>query len=153
MALPFGALRYLYVGSSDVPRDVAYYRDVLGGALLWWFEDFGTQVAGMRVGGGPDVLLAGHRHAPGVLPIYEVEALKDTMKTLEARGWQRKDGPFGIPDGDCCTFEDPSGNEWAIFEATRPDAMPTAYKDMQNRHAVGPDGRPRPAQKTSAQKG
>jgi hypothetical protein len=140
---PFGSLRYLYVGSSDVLRDVAYYRDVLGGELVWWFEDFGTQVAGMRIGEGPDVLLAGHRPAPSVLPIYQVERLKATVKDLKARGWNKKEGPFGIPDGDCYTYEDPSGNEWAFFEETRPDAMPNAYKDPKNKHAVEGDGRRR----------
>lgn len=138
MPRPFGRLRYLYVGSSDVPRDVAYHRDVLGGLLLWWFEDFGTQVAGIGMGNGPDVLLAGHRPAPSVLPIWQVADLNETMKTLESTGWNRKQGPFGIPDGDCCLWEDPTGNEWACFEETRPDAMPNAYRDPENKHAVHP---------------
>lgn len=138
MVLPFGRFRYLYVGSGDVARDVSYYRERLGGELLWWFQDFGTQVAGVKVGEGPDVLLAGHRAAPSVLPVWQVDDLGATLDRLEAKGWKRKEGPFGIPDGDCCTWVDPSGNEWAFFEETRPDAMPKAYADPKNRHAVRP---------------
>lgn len=138
MAVPLGPLRYLYVGSSDVARDVAYYRVRMGGELLWWFEDFGTQVAGIKLGDGPDVLLAGHRSVPSVLPVWQVRELKATVHGLEKRGWTKKEGPFGIPDGDCITWLDPSGNEWAFIEQRRPDAMIKAYRDKSNRHAVRP---------------
>ena len=32
---PFGDLVYLYVGTADFERDLAYYRDTLGAPVVW----------------------------------------------------------------------------------------------------------------------
>ncbi len=32
---PFGRLRYLYMGTSDVQKDVDYYTKVLGAKKIW----------------------------------------------------------------------------------------------------------------------
>ena len=42
-------------------------------------------------------------------------------------------GPFGIPDGPCYTFRDPSGNELAIFGNERPDALEREYEATPER--------------------
>jgi len=86
-----GRLEYLYVGSI-------------------------TRVAGLRLyAQGPMVLLAGHRHAPSVLPVFAVADLDAAEEALRARGWRPEGERFEIPDGDCYLFKDPSGNEHAIF--------------------------------------
>src|SRR2546425_10373436 len=50
---PFGALRFLYVGSSDVGRDLEYYTGVLGAEKIWDLSSFGTRVAAVRICDGP----------------------------------------------------------------------------------------------------
>ncbi len=123
MALPFGPLRFLYVGTADTGRDVKWYTEVLGARKRWQFQAFGADVAALELGGGPLVLLADHRKAPSVLPIFEVEDLKATAKELKRRGWKPKGGKVEIPNGPCYVFEDPSGNEYAVFEDVRPGAL------------------------------
>ena len=120
MAAPFGTLAYLYLGTADFKRDLAYYRDVLGGELVWDLTGFGAHVAALRIGPGPLVLLADHRPAPSCIPVYEVENLKETARALKKRGWKPEGGSFEIPNGPCYTFEDPSRNRFAFFQNVRP---------------------------------
>ena len=122
--MPFGRLEYLYLGSKDVAKDLAYYVDVLGAEVVWDFSDFGTRVAGVRLfEQGPMVLIAGHRRSPSLLPVFHVDDLDATERELRARGWNPEGPRFGIPDGDCYLFKDPSGNELALYENTRPHAL------------------------------
>lgn len=124
MAEPFKALRFLYVGSDKFAEDERYYREVLGAPKLWEFHEFGAKVAAFRLAErGPHYLLADHRPPRTCMPIYEVEDLEQSVKALTKRGWEPTAGPFGIPNGDCYTFKDRTGNELAIFEDTRPGAL------------------------------
>ncbi len=120
MPMPLGPLAFLYMGTANFARDVAYYRDVLGAELVWNRTGFGAHVAAFRLGEGPLLLLADHRPAPSLMPIYEVADLKATAKALKKRGWKPDGGSFEIPNGPCYAFEDPSGNRFAIFENVRP---------------------------------
>lgn len=120
MALPFGPLRFLYVGSSDVGRDLAAYK-AAGAEALWDKAAFGTRVAAVRAGPGPLVLLAGHRPAGHVLPVCEVADLEGVAKRLRKAGWTVGGEAFEIPNGPCRLVKDPSGAEWALFEDRRPD--------------------------------
>jgi hypothetical protein len=43
---PDWTLRFLYIGTADFERDLAYYRETLGARLVWHFEHFG---AGLRL--------------------------------------------------------------------------------------------------------
>jgi predicted enzyme related to lactoylglutathione lyase len=124
MALPFAELKYLYVGSDDTARDVAWYRDVLGAEVVFDLEGFGAKVAALRLTpGGPLWLLADHREAGTVLPCFAVPDLGTAVKALRKRGWKEKAGPIEIPDGPCMLFEDPSGNELAVYGNVRPDVL------------------------------
>ena len=128
-AAAFGELAYLYVGTSDFERDVAFYRDVLGAPVVWRFAKFGAQVAAFRVGPGPLLLLADHRPAPSCMPIFAVTDLDETSRALRERGWVPTAGPFEVPDGPCYLFHDPSKNPMAILELRRPGALEAAYAD------------------------
>jgi predicted enzyme related to lactoylglutathione lyase len=123
VAPPFGPLRFLYVGTKDTGRDLKFYVETLGAQELWRFKEFGADVAAVRLGQGPLVLLADHRDAPSVLPIYEVEDLSAVAKDLKKRGWKPKGAKVEIPNGPCYVFEDPSGNEYALFEDVRPNVF------------------------------
>jgi catechol 2,3-dioxygenase-like lactoylglutathione lyase family enzyme len=121
VSTPFGKLRFLYVGSADVKRDLDYYVKVLGSRTVWDRTAFGTRVAAVELCDGPLLLLAGHRPAPSILPIFQVDSLKASEKELRSRGWKPENGPFEIPNGPCYVFRDPSGNQLAIFQDDRPE--------------------------------
>ena len=123
MVAPFTSLEYLYVGTSDFERDLAYYRDVLKADLVWNLTGFGAHVAAFKVGRGPMVLIADHRPAPSCMPVYAVEDLDATVKVLKKRGWKPQGGRIEIPNGPCYAFEDPSKNRFAIFENVRPNVF------------------------------
>ena len=123
MVPPFQTLEYLYVGTSDFERDLAYYRDVLRAELVWNKTGFGAHVAAFRVGGGPMVLIADHRPAPSCMPVYAVKDLDATVRALKKRGWRPDGGRIEIPNGPGYVFEDPSKNRFAIFENVRPNVF------------------------------
>jgi hypothetical protein len=133
---PLGKLEYLYLGTADFDRELAYYRDVLGGKLVWAFRAFGARVAAFRVCAGPLFLLADHRPAPSCMPVLAVEDLQATVLELKARGWRSDKDVFEIPNGPCYRFTDPSGNPVAIFQNVRPRAMEQAYADPTNANAL-----------------
>jgi len=124
------------MGSGKFDADLRYYRDSVGAELLWNFKAFGARVAAFRVGEGSLVLIADHNPAPSCMPIYEAENLKSTVSELKKRGCKPDSGPFEIPNGPCYVFKDPSGNEFAIFQDVRPDAMEVSYADPDNPRAI-----------------
>jgi len=134
--LPWGPLRFLYVGSSDTARDVAWYTGRGKARKVWHFKAFGAEVAALELGPGPLVLLADHRKAGSVLPIYEVPDLAAERQRLETAGWECHDPGFETPNGPAVLLRDPSGNEWALLEDRRPGAMDAAYADSRNPNAV-----------------
>ena len=124
MGAPLGRLEYLYVASADVAKDLAYYRDVLGARVVWDFSEFGTRVAAVELGARPPLyVLAGHRQAPHVLPIFAVDDLPRVERELRARGWTPEGPSVAVPDGPCYLFKDPSGNEVGLLGSVRPRAL------------------------------
>ncbi len=129
-------LRYLYVGSADTGRDVGAWLAVPGAVMRWRFRHFGADVAAVDLGAPPIVLLADHRPAGSVLPIYTVEDLDACTDALSARGWQIETRSAGTPEGPVAVLRDPSGNQLALLRVDRPGAMDVAYADRTNTHAV-----------------
>lgn len=115
-ALPFLAVEYLYMGSSDYERDLTYYRDVLGAQEVWKFDRFGSKITAFSLSAGPLVLISDSRQAPSCQPVFRVSDLSSCARDLTARGWKPVAGPFGTPNGEAYSFEDPSGNRFAIFQ-------------------------------------
>jgi hypothetical protein len=108
----------------------------MGAELVWRFHAFEADVAAVRLGDGPLVLLADHRPAPSVLPIWSVPDLDAALALMEESGWQREAPVVEVPDGPCAVLRDPSGNEVALLQRVRPDAMTRSYSDPANTHAV-----------------
>ena len=131
-------LRYLYVGSSDVGRDVGAWLRIPGATVGWRFRHFGADVAAIDVGSPPVVLLADHRPPGSILPIYAVDDLDRAVTALDGSGWARDIGPMGTPEGPACVVRDGSGGTIALLQVERPDAMHSAYADTANTHAVRP---------------
>ena len=126
--LPLGILRFLYVGSTDVKKDLEYYTKVIGATKVWDFTNFGTRVAAVRVCTGPLLLLAGHRPAPSCLPVFQVDNLKISAREFKTRGWQHEGEQIEIPNGPCYLFRDPSGNQIAIFQDVRPGLLEDEFR-------------------------
>lgn len=122
-AAVIGRLVYLYVGSKDVPEDLAFYRDQLGAEVVWHHQAMGTEVAAVRLGDGPLVLLADHRDPGSVLPLWSVDDLDAAVAALKASGWSGEGTRVEVPDGPCLLLRDPSGNEIGLLHQVRPGVM------------------------------
>jgi hypothetical protein len=118
----FRQLDFLYIPSADVAADLAYFRDVLGGSVLFAVEAMGTRVAGIRLTEAPPaLLLAGHLGGERPVLVYRVDELRAALAALETRGWRREHS-FEIPHGPCCSFRTPGGHRIALYQLTRPEA-------------------------------
>ena len=131
-------LRYLYVGSDDVEADVGRWLLVPGTRLRWRFRHFGADVAAVDPGHRPYILLADHRPAGSVLPIYRTDDLAAQVATLVAGGWVVGVGPVGTPEGPAHLLGTPGGLTVALLRVDRPTAMEAAYADQSNSHRVVP---------------
>jgi len=56
-ASPFEQLDFLYMLSADVPRDMTYFTDVLGGRVVFAVEGMGARVAAVALAHGPPLLI------------------------------------------------------------------------------------------------
>ena len=114
------ALDLLYVPSRDVAADVSFYRDTLGGHVVFAIEAMGTRVAEVALARvGPRVVLAGHLPGDAPVLLHRVADLDRTLDELGRRGL-RVDGQVELPMGPCATFHSPGGQRIALYELTRP---------------------------------
>jgi hypothetical protein len=119
--MTFQSLDFVYMPSSDVAADMAYFTDVLGGRLIFAVEGMGTRVAMVELTAVPPrVLLAGHLEGDQPVLVYRVADLEQAMDELAARGWQRE-STFEIPHGPVCPFRTPGGHRLAIYQLVRPE--------------------------------
>ena len=131
-------LRYLYVGSSDIDRDIATWSALPGATIRWRFQHFSADVASVDLGSSPVILLADHRPPGSVLPIYAVDDLNAAVADMERAGWIVEERSFGTPEGLAALLRTESGIEIALLRVERPMAMENAYSDERNTHAVRP---------------
>jgi hypothetical protein len=118
---PFIQLDYLYVPSTNVPKDLEYFTSVLGGELGFAVEGMGARVAMVRLTQGPPhVLLTDHLEGERPILIYRVAKLDAALADLKSRGW-KKGQTLEIPMGPCCSFTTPSGHRIAVYELSRPE--------------------------------
>ena len=119
---PFRQLDFLYTPSRDVAGDMAYFRDVLGGRVVFAVEGMGARVAAIELApGSPTVLLTDHVEGDRAIMVYRVDDLEASMADLEAAGWTREQ-TFEIPHGPICSFRTPGGHRIALYQLTRPEA-------------------------------
>lgn len=134
--LPFKTLEYLYVGCNEFDADVRFYKDTIKAELLWAFNKFGSKVAAFKMAYGPILLLADHKKAPSIEPIFSVDNLETAVKSLKERGITKLDGPIDTPNGRAYSFKDPGGNQFSILQNENPEAMERAYADKSNKSAI-----------------
>jgi hypothetical protein len=118
---PFEQLDFLYIPSTDVAADVRYFTEVLGGRAVFAIDDGGTRAAMVEMAPGPPRLIfTDHLEGERAIMIYRVPKLRDALKSLAARGWE-KESTFEIPQGPCCSFVSPAGHRVALYQLKRPD--------------------------------
>jgi hypothetical protein len=119
--LPFESLDFLYVPSADVVRDLAFYRDVLGGEIVFAIEAFGARVAEVRLAAdSPHVILADHLTGEAPVFVHRVESLERSLAQFRAGGGE-VEAEFDIPPGPCAELRTAGGQRIAVYEATRPE--------------------------------
>ena len=74
-------------------------------------------------GAPPLVLLADHRPAGSILPIYVVDDPDATGQELAAAGWEHEMGPVEVPEGPVTLWRDGSGTSIALLRLDRPGAL------------------------------
>jgi catechol 2,3-dioxygenase-like lactoylglutathione lyase family enzyme len=120
-APPFISLDFVYVPSSDVAADLAFYRDVLGGEVVFAIEAFDTRVAEVRLAAtSPHLLLAGHMEGEAPVLVHRVTDLEATIAALAERGFE-VGARFDIPPGPAAELTTPGGQRIGVYEATRPE--------------------------------
>lgn len=120
--MTFQSLDFVYMPSSDVATDMAYFTDVLGGRLIFAVEGMGTRVAMIELTEAPPrILLAGHLEGDQPVLVYRVDDLEHARRELAARGWQQEP-TFEIPHGPVCSFRATGGHRIAIYQLVRPEA-------------------------------
>ena len=120
MALPFEQLDFVYMPTRDPSADMEYFTAVLGGRLVFAVEGMGARVAMVELTDGPPrVLLADHLEGDRPVLVYRVSDLRQALKELAARGWERE-RTFEIPQGPICSFIAPGGQRLALYQLTRP---------------------------------
>jgi hypothetical protein len=113
---------FLYMPSSDVARDLGFYRDVLGAEVVFAIEAFGTRVARVKLSeGGPRLLLAEHLEGEAPVVLHRVDDLEATVAELQDRG-AAVGAEFGFPHGEAVELVTPGGQKLAFYELTRPEA-------------------------------
>src|SRR4051812_43776406 len=101
------ALDILYVPSRDVAGDVAFYRDTLGGRVIFAIEAMDTRVAEVALApDGPRVILAGHLAGDAAILLHRVSDLDRTLAEFVARGLEIE-ARVELPLGPCATFRSP----------------------------------------------
>jgi hypothetical protein len=128
----FKRLAYVYIGTTNYAGDYSFYKNILGGKLVWEFEEFGAKVAAFDLCGEPYLLIADHVKAPSKRLIYEVADIEKASTELKRRGLIPDGNKFEIPDGPCLNFRDNSGNEYAILQMTRPRVLESEYQSNKN---------------------
>lgn len=119
---PFEQLDFLYTPSRDVPADLAYFTEVLGGRVLFAIEAMGTRVAAIELTSGPPtILLTDHVVGDRAILVFRVADLEATLAQQEVAGWTREHS-LDIPHGPCCSFTTPGGHRVALYQLTRPEA-------------------------------
>jgi predicted enzyme related to lactoylglutathione lyase len=113
---------FLYMPSTDVARDLAFYRDVLGAEIVFAIEAFGTRVAQVKVTEtGPRLLVAQHMEGEAPVLLHRVADLEAAIAELGERGAEIE-AEFGFPHGEAAALRTPGGQRLAFYELTRPEA-------------------------------
>ncbi len=107
------AIDYIEFAVLDMEASKRFYRAAFG----WEFNDYGPEYAGIRKQGGEagGLRLDSDVSTGGPLVILYSEDLDATLIRVREAGGRITREPFGFPGGRRFQFEDPSGNELAVW--------------------------------------
>jgi hypothetical protein len=118
----FLTLDFLYVPAPDFEATLSYYRETLGGELVWKVRGMGTVVANVRLSAsGPAILISEHLTGKTPILIYRVPDYQAAVAQLKANG-ARGGEEVEIPHGPCFSFTAHGGQRLAVYELVRPEA-------------------------------
>ena len=120
-APPFERLDFLYTPSTDVPGDLKYFTQVLGGRAVFAIDAMGTRVAAVELTEGPPlVLLTDHVEGERPILLYRVAISTSRSRTSRAAGGSER-ARSRSRTGPCCSFRTPGGHRIALYELVRPE--------------------------------
>ncbi|MDP9295513.1 MAG: VOC family protein [Actinomycetota bacterium] len=117
----FEQLDFLYTPSSDVPGDLRFFEEIIGGRVVFTISDMDTKVAAVELTSGPPlVLLTDHLESERPILVYRVADLDATLVQL-ARDGLEPERSLEIPHGPCSSLRTPGGHRIALYQLTRPE--------------------------------
>lgn len=107
------AIDYVEFAVADLAQSKRFYQK----AFDWTFNDYGSEYAGIQKQGGGEAggLRPAPEGAPGPLVILYSDDLDATITRVRDAGGRITKEPFDFPGGRRFHFEDPSGNELAVW--------------------------------------
>jgi hypothetical protein len=116
----FEQLDFLYTPSKDVPGDLRFFEEVMGGRVVFAISDMNTKVAAVELTSGPPlVLLTDHLEGDRPILVYRVADLAATLDDLDGNGW-KPERSLEIPHGPCSSFRTSGSHRFALYQLTRP---------------------------------
>ena len=112
-----GKIDYLEYPSSDLQATKAFFDAVFG----WEFTDYGPEYTafsgqGLQGGGGfYHAELSSNSDQGAALAVFYSDDLPATQAQVEAAGGKLLKPIFSFPEGSRFHFEEPSGNEFAVW--------------------------------------
>jgi hypothetical protein len=120
---PFEQLDYIYTPSRDVPADMRFFVDVLGGRMGFAVEGMGARVAMIVLANGPPhLLLADHLEGERPILVYRVPDLGKATAELKRRGL-KKQHEVELPMGPASSFVTKGSHRIAVYELARPGVL------------------------------
>lgn len=105
---------YIEFHSNDLPRTKEFY----GGAFGWKFTDYGPDYTSFEDGRLTGGFHPGEAAPGGVLVVLYAVDLDAMQAKVEGAGGRISKQIFSFPGGRRFHFEDPSGNELAVWSET-----------------------------------
>jgi len=104
---------YIEFAVTDMAESKRFYQ----AAFDWKFNDYGPRYAGIQKQGGEagGLRLESEVTAGGPLVVLYSNDLDMTITKIRQAGGRITKEPFDFPGGLRCHFEDPSGNELAVW--------------------------------------
>ena len=107
------AINYIEFTVTDMAEAKRFYSQAFG----WEFNDYGPDYAGIKKAGGEagGLRLDEQINTGGPLVILYSQELDGTLESVRLAGGRITTAPFAFPGGRRFHFEDPSGNELAVY--------------------------------------
>ncbi len=107
-------INYIELPMSDARQTKAFYGSVFG----WIFTDWGPEYIsfeGAGIDGGFNGESAISPTSPGVLVVLYAKDLEQMVEDVTSAGGKIRKPIYGFPGGRRFHFEDPNGNELAVW--------------------------------------